>query len=203
MPPSKIYQFKITLRDVKPPVWRRIQVSDRASLFDLHVAIQSAMGWKDRHLHMFRFGAPPGKVVEVGIPLDPLVPGRMISIPSWDVDAGGIFGEPGTTAEYEYDFGDGWLHDVTLEKILPREAKTKYPRCLDGARACPPEDCGGPPGYELLLQILEDARHPQHQEMILWLGSPFDAAVFDPHSVRFSNPRSRLEHWARLREDAE
>jgi hypothetical protein len=201
MAPSNALQFKITLRDVDPPIWRRIVVSDRSSLFDLHVAIQSAMGWKDRHLHMFRFGSAPGRIVEVGIEVDLEVRGRLACIPSWSVDAGTIFGEVGTTAEYEYDFGDRWVHDVTLEAIVPREPKAKYPRCLDGARACPPENCGGPPGYEHLLRVLADPRDPEHQDMILWLGRPFDAEAFDPHAVRFSNPQRRLERWARLHGD--
>lgn len=187
------YQFKITLRGITPPIWRRILVSDRYSLFDLHIAIQSAMGWKDRHLHTFRFSASGGRTVEAGSPDLELLPAERARIPSWNVDAGTIFGDPGTRAEYEYDFGDGWVHEVLLEAITPRTAKTKLPRCIAGERACPPEDCGGPHGYEDLLRILGDASDPAHQDMILWLGRPFDPERFDAATVRFFNPRRKLE----------
>ena len=191
MPPLKAYQFKITLLDIDPPIWRRIQVSDRYTLFDLHVAIQSAMGWNDRHLHMFRFDSIGGRIIEVGIP-DEFSPSR---IPGWAVDASTFFREPGDRAKYEYDFGDGWVHEVVLEEIVPREPKTKYPRCIAGARACPPEDCGGVPGYENLLRVLADVHDPEHQDMILWLARPFDPDAFDPAAVRFGNPNLRLKRW--------
>jgi hypothetical protein len=194
MPPPNAYQFKVALRDIHPPIWRRIQVPGNYSLFDLHVAVQSAMGWSDRHLHVFRFESIGERVVEVGIP-DEFTPSR---IPGWSVEARTFFREPGARASYEYDFGDGWVHEVLLEEIIPREPKTKYPRCIDGARACPPEDRGGLPGYEELLRILVDARDPEHQETILWLGRPFDPEVFDPASIRFANPKQRLKRWRKV-----
>ena len=167
-------------------------------MFDLHVAIQSAMGWKDRHLHVFRFLSVAGRSVEVGLRDEFRQPGDWPRIPGWTMDAETTFHDFGPSATYEYDFGDGWVHDIVLEEILPRERGVRLPRCIDGARACPPEDCGGPSGYELLLEILADAHHEQHQEMILWLSRPFDPEAFDPAKARFMNPQRRLEHWGRL-----
>lgn len=192
MPTSNVYRFRITLRHIDPPIWRCIEVLDRVTLFDLHVAIQSAMGWRDSHLHVFRFRSIGDRIVEAGIPDEFTEKSR---IPGWAIEASTMFHGPGAQAEYEYDFGDGWVHDVVLEAIAPREPKTKYPRCLGGARACPPEDCGGPSGYENLLLVLGDAHDPEHQEMILWLGRRFAPEAFDPAAVRFSDPRARLKRW--------
>ena len=186
-----IYQFKITLAYIEPLIWRRIQVPDRYTMFDLHVAIQSSMGWKDVHLHAFRFPTIGNRMVEVGIP-DEI---RRECIPGWAVDMSTFFREPGSQATYEYDFGDGWMHEVLLEEIVPRVSKVKYPRCIGGERACPPEDCGGPSGYEELLRILTDASDPDHQDAILGLGRVFHPEAFDPSSVRFSNPKLRLRWW--------
>lgn len=198
MPVQNVLEFKITLRDIEPAIWRRVHVSDRSTMFDLHVAIQSAMGWKDHHLHVFRFPSLDRRSVEIGLPDLLREPGDWPRIPGWSVDAETAFTDFGSSAQYEYDFGDGWIHDVVLQKVIPREHGIKLPRCIDGARACPPEDCGGPPGYQLLLEILADARHAQHQEMILWLGRPFDPEAFAPENVRFMNAQRRLEHWRGL-----
>jgi hypothetical protein len=86
----------------------------------------------------------------------------------------------GSTFDYLYDFGDGWSHRVTVEKILPAEAGTTVPACIDGRRACPPEDCGGPWGYGHLLEALADPTHPEHRDLTDWLGAPFDPEAFDP-----------------------
>lgn len=84
---------------------------------------------------------------------------------------------------YEYDFGDGWEHKIRIEKILPAEKGKRYPVCLAGKRACPPEDCGGPPGYERLLEVLRDPKHEEYEETLEWLGGPFDPEAFDVNEV--------------------
>ena len=96
-------------------------------------------------------------------------------------------------AGYVYDFGDDWEHILTLEKILPREKGTKYPVCIKGSRACPPEDCGGIWGYDELVEIISDPEHEEYHKMIEWLGGGFDAEAFDVNSIEFENPRER---WA-------
>ncbi len=193
-----IHQYKITLRDVAPAVWRRILVPKSYTFWDLHVAIQDSMGWLDCHLHAFRFGGADGRrAIEIGIPegeSDPSV------VPGWKVCIADYFSRPGVVALYEYDFGDGWEHDVALEDALPREPKQKYPRCVAGDRACPPEDCGGVPGYEHLVDVLRRPKHPEYAQSVDWLKGhaknyhPFDPARFDAHAVHFSDPEKR---WAK------
>jgi hypothetical protein len=191
-----IHQYKVTLRDISPIIWRRIQVPENYSFWDLHVAIQDSMGWLDYHLHAFRFPETDGKrPMEIGLPDEesnhPVLAG-------WEVSIGDYFIRPGVVALYEYDFGDGWQHDVVLEAVLLGEPKQKYPLCIAGERACPPEDCGGQPGYEHLLEVLRQPKHPERTELVEWLKGrakkyhPFDSEHFEAGGVRFSNPKKRL-----------
>ena len=196
--PAKVaqaYRFRITLREVAPPVWRQIEVPARYSLWDLHVAIQDAMGWQDRHLHVFKFPQPDSDdVVEVGIPDPDLPPGVDSVLPGWKHRVSAFFREPGAVAEYDYDFGDGWELEVLLEAIVPEVKGERYPRCSGGGRACPPEDCGGPDGYARLLVVISDPQHEEFESLTRWLGRAFDAEAFKPSAVKFGNPKSR---WKR------
>jgi hypothetical protein len=167
---SPVYQLKITLEGSKPSIWRRIQVRAGTTLPQLHHTIQTAMGWTDSHLHQFIIGG-----VEYGLP-DPdfeedVRPEQRVKL------------EQVVTAEkdrfvYEYDFGDSWIHDIVLEKILPPERDVHYPRCLDGKRAGPPEDVGGIWGYAEFLEAIRDTNHPEHEEMLEWCGGEFDPEAF-------------------------
>jgi len=188
--------FRVTLRDVEPPVWRELEVPADYSLWDLHVAIQDAMGWEDRHLHVFRFSVPATKKpVELGIP-DPDAPAGADSVlPDWKHRAAEFFAAPGESGTYEYDFGDGWEHDVRFQGPVPRSKGKKYPRCSGGERACPPEDCGGPGGYAQLLEILLDPQHEEFANTKRWVGSRFDPERFRASAVRFDNPTAR---WKRV-----
>ncbi|WP_244156297.1 plasmid pRiA4b ORF-3 family protein [Desulfonatronospira thiodismutans] len=163
-----IYQFYIRLQEIEPPIWRRIQVPDTYTFWGLHVAIQDAMGWLDYHLHAFRF-RPKHKrdVIEIGIPSEKW--DDLETLPGWDIKLDSYLHQPGQWFEYEYDFGDGWMHDALFEGLLVKEKGSKYPKCLGGERACPPEDCGGVRGYYQLLDILNDPDHEDHQEMVAWL----------------------------------
>ena len=188
-----IYQFKISLKEVNPPIWRRIQVPENYTFWDLHVAIQDSMGWWDSHLHSFTLKNPvTGEKEEIGIPSDdffdemPMLPGWKERISKWF--------STNKKAEYVYDFGDGWSHEVKLEKILPREQKVKYPRCIEGERACPPEDCGGIGGYYNLLEIISNPAHEEYEEMMEWLGGRYDPEAFDPAQAKFDNPKERLKN---------
>ncbi len=143
---TKVYQIKVTLKDIKPPVWRCIQVPETYTFWDLHVAIQDAMGWSDCHLHEFEMLNPSsGLKVNIGIPDGDF--GEEI-FSGWKQKIADYFSMENRSADYTYDFGDNWEHAVELEKILPRESNVNYPRCISGKRACPPEDCGGIWGYE-------------------------------------------------------
>jgi len=186
---NQVYQFKITLDEIKPPIWRRIQVPETYSFWDLHVAIQDAMGWSDSHLHQFEMINPKtGEAVEIGIPDEEW---EDEALAGWDAKMTDYFSTKNPTAHYTYDFGDSWEHTIKLEKILPREEAAEYPICLEGKRACPPEDCGGFPGYEDLLMTISDPDSEEYEETIEWLGDEFDPEHFDPEDVYFDNPEER------------
>jgi len=188
---NRVYQFKIALKGVKPMIWRRIEVPETYSFWDLHVAIQDAMGWEDDHLHQFELVNPTtGIKTEIGIPEEDSLFGGEI-LPGWKEKIAEWFSMENKLAEYTYDFGDDWQHTVRLEKILPRESSVKYPRCVGGKRACPPEDCGGIWGYARLLEIINDKNHEEHEGMMEWLGGEFDPEYFDEEKVIFMDPNKR------------
>lgn len=169
-----LFQFKITLIDIKPAIWRRIQVPD-CTLVVLHEYIQAAFGWENYHLHQFdidgvRYSEPDPNGDDFGMDFEDET-GVLLSklLPKSSRKARWI---------YEYDFGDGWRHEVLFEGFPPIEPKAKSPTCLEGERACPPEDCGGTWGFANYLAAIADPRHDQHEEMRGWRG-PFDPEVFE------------------------
>jgi hypothetical protein len=170
---GRVFQLKVTLLETKPPVWRRVLVEGERTLDHLHDVIQAAFGWWNYHLHEFEIGRARYGVPEPDGDWDPPRDERRTRI-----DA---VAKEGTPFQYTYDFGDGWQHRVVVENVLPKAAGTRLPACVDGRRACPPEDCGGPWGYQDLLSILSDPKHPEHDERIEWLGGPFDADAFEPN----------------------
>ncbi len=115
-------------------------------------------------------------------------------LPGWEIAVAEYLCEPGDRVAYEYDFGDSWRHEITLQGIAPRVKGQRYPRCVAGARACPPEDCGGVPGYQSLLEALLDPKHPEHQTLSDWIPAGWGPEVFRPEDVRFDNPTRR---WKR------
>ena len=191
VPPGLMLQYLVVLAGTNPLVWRRIRVPATYSFWDLHVAIQDAMGWQDYHLHEFRVLDPrSGTVMKLGIP-----------DPDWDDD-------PSVTADwiehpldyargapqpiqYTYDFGDDWSHAVIFEGFEPTTTKRPEPQCLGGGGACPPEDSGGPHRYAELLKILEDPSHPEHKESLEWLGRRIDPHDFSSEDVDFDDPEER------------
>ena len=172
--PRQIYQLKITLTDVTPPVWRRVLVPAGYTLDRLHRVIQYAMGWQQCHLHCFDIDG-----VQYGEP-DP--EGEPAVRDELDHRLDKVAAK-GSRFRYTYDFGDWWDHDVLVEDVLAAELDERYPRCVDGARACPPEDVGGVFGYAELLTALADPGHPRHAAMREWLGRDFDPERFDARSV--------------------
>jgi hypothetical protein len=188
---EKIYRFKISLNNIKPLIWRCIEVPENYSFWDLHVAIQDAMGWLDCHLHEFKIENPvTGEKECIGIPDEDF--GFSI-IPGWETKISDYFSGKLKQALYIYDFGDNWEHCVHLEKVLLREADVKYPRCIDGKRACPPEDCGSIPGYKQLVKIMKNAKGEEYESMLDWLGFRYDPEAFSI-KIGFSNPKTRLKN---------
>ena len=168
---DKIYQIKVTLRDSKPPIWRRLLVPASTNLFDLHKIIQISMGWSNGHLHQF------------------IVAGQYYGIPSKE-DWMPMLDErkhrlakvaPGENSRfiYEYDFGDSWEHEIRVEKILPLDPQGIYPCCIKGKKACPPEDIGGIWGFAEFMEAMKDPNHEEHESYLEWWGGPYDPDAFD------------------------
>ena len=169
---KRIFQIKVTLRDTRPPIWRRLLVRDTVPLGQFHDLLQVVMGWTDSHAHQFMKGAEYYGPKELEMP--EVRDESRVRLKE-------VLQKPKDRLLYEYDFGDGWLHDVVLERVDESEPKGKYPWVLAGKRACPPEDCGGIPGYYELLQVLKNPRHPNRKETLEWLGEPFDPGDFDAY----------------------
>jgi Plasmid pRiA4b ORF-3-like protein len=171
-----VYILRITLEEVEPPVWRRVQVPGSITLERLHTVIQKAMGWRDVHLHEFEVGGR-----RYGQP-EPDEPHYKVE-PEWKLTLRVAAPTEGARFRYVYDLGDGWGHDVLVESIHAPAAPFKHPACLAGERACPPEDCGGAPGYANLLDVLRDRTHPEHRDKLAWAGRGFDPERFDLAAV--------------------
>lgn len=188
---KRVFQFMIVLEDVSPAVWRRIQVPENYSFWDLHVAVQDSMGWLDYHLHEFRVPDPgSGEENILGFPDEEFPEDRNVlrDYTEWICD---YFSLDNTRAGYLYDFGDCWHHEIALEAIFPRKSGSRYPTCTGGERACPPEDCGGPGGYQSFLRIIGNPADEEYEETIRWVGGAFNPKYFDPSDVRFDDPQLR------------
>ena len=156
-----IYQVKITLEHIAPPIWRRVQTND-CSLDEFHDIIQVCMGWEDEHMYAFVIDGD-----EFGNPKR----GSEAEYDSRYVRFSEVVEEGHTRFRYDYDFGDDWRHIIDIEKTLPAEEGVRYPRCLKGERACPPEDCGGPYGYPYFLDKIQDPEHKEHEEALSGLAT--------------------------------
>jgi hypothetical protein len=192
--PEHVCQFLVVLPRTDPLIWRRIQVPESYSFWDLHVAIQDAMGWKDYHLHEFVVVEPKStRIVRIGIPDDEM-PADRPTRAGWKVPIARYLTYGTDPVRYRYDFGDDWEHVVEFEELLPADGGA-YPRCTGGAGACPPEDVGGTHGYAEFLQVIRDEQHPEREEMLQWArgwaGGTFDPDVFFPDAVKFDDPNER------------
>jgi len=177
--PQGIYQIKVTLLGTDPPIWRRLLVPADLTLEQLHDVLQLAMGWENCHLHEFRigrqrFGKPDPMERTFGGP-------RAASERTARLFS--VLGRAGAKAEYTYDFGDSWEHQIVVEKCLAREPGRVYPACLAGERQGPPEDCSGIPGFYNLLEAISDPEHEEHQDLLDWVGGSFDPESFSADAV--------------------
>ncbi len=201
MQKDKIFSLKVTLNGSSPQIWRRILVPKDYSFFDLHCAIQNAMGWFDSHLHGFAIAQKgTARTINIKFP-DPEGEDSF-----WQDDdykderkekIADYFGKSIKQCVYTYDYGDGWNHTVLFEKELAADSKQKYPECVTGKNACPPEDCGGIWGYYHLIEVINNPKDEEHKDMLEWLGledlKEFDPKHFDPNEVEFENPKQRLK----------
>ncbi len=187
--------MRVSLIGIEPPIWRRLLVAQDVMLPQLHAILQPVVGWTNSHLHQFKVGdvifAEPNREYEPAA-----IDYRRIALNQ-------IAPRKGATCIYEYDFGDGWEHLIEVEDELPVErVRPPIPRCLEGERACPPEDCGGPPGYADFLAAIRDPDHPENDGHVEWAGGDFDPEVFDLEGVnrilaRFSSPATARGHSRR------
>ncbi len=180
--PRRAHTLIVTLDDVVPTVWRKIVVPSTITLLQLHEVIQTSMGWTRSHLFAFQVGED-----RYGYP-----------DPDWDrmknagrIKLDKVLPDPGTQARYDYDFGDGWSHSITVEAITTLD---DYPVLLAGANACPPEDCGGPHGYQEMLEAQADPSHERHEEFREWLGQTFDPTTFNLARVN-NSLRLEANNW--------
>jgi hypothetical protein len=191
---ERVYQFKITLKGIKPPIWRRIQTKD-CTLDKLHEHIQTAMGWTNSHLHQFEINGvrhgDPDLIYEGWEDEEPPVNSRRLKISKIVPQDGKRF-----SFDYEYDFGDGWEHEIVFEGCLRAEKGTRFPLCLEGERACPPEDVGGTGGYEEYLEAMANPKHKEHDSFMEWRG-PFDPVAFDAKAAT-KEMRKGLPNWREM-----
>jgi hypothetical protein len=191
---ERIYQLRVTLKNIKRPIWRRIQVRD-CTLDKLHERIQTAMGWTNSHLHHFRING-----VLYGDPW--LLDENFVEMNyrnSRSTMLSEILPKSGQRFpfEYEYDFGDSWWHEVLFEGCLKVKPGQRYPLCLEGERACPPEDCGGTSGYREFLETLADPDDEQFEQFANWIGGTFRPEHFDSEKATKRMQRG-LPDWRKM-----
>ena len=172
---NSVYQIKVTLKGIRPPIWRRFQVESDTTLYELHLILQAVMGWENYHLYQFTVDSDDFGDADMDY-------GTGMRDAS-EVELSEIVRAEKQKFTYEYDFGDSWEHEILIEKILQPESGTQYPVCIAGKRACPPEDCGGIWGYTDLLEIIKDPNHEEYEDMMDWLGGDFDPQEFDLDSI--------------------
>ena len=182
---NTVFQIKVTLMGIAPLIWRRIQSKD-CTLVELHDLLQVAMGWEFEHLYRFIIGGVKYADMEMASQED-------VQDAS-DTNLSEILPAQNRRPRfhYEYDFGDQWMHQLVVEERFPPEQGVKYPICVAGQRACPPEDCGGPWGYPGFVEAISNPDHRRHEEMLEWVGGEFDPERFDLESVNKRLRRMRI-----------
>lgn len=172
-----IYNVKISLDGIKPLIWRTLLIQSDLFLHDFHKILQTTMGWENSHLHEF---IKNGKTF--GIADDSVEDGDHF-IDYTSVRVVDLLKSEGDSFKYIYDFGDYWIHTISVEKIYPNNDDYYYPICIEGERNCPPENCGGVIGYMDLIEIIVHPGHPQREKILDWLGDDYDPNFFDQEEV--------------------
>ncbi|WP_237726504.1 plasmid pRiA4b ORF-3 family protein [Corallococcus coralloides] len=174
-----IHVLHVELIDIAPAIWRELHVRSDTPLSKLHAILQAAFGWTNSHMHVFedvsrqQYGhLAEGDADDFSLGGPPLLDERKYTVADLGQRARSVFG-------YIYDLGDDWVHRIRVKKVQPPESGRRYPACIAGARAAPPDDCGGTPGYEELLEALQDPEDEEHEELLEWVGGSFDPEAFD------------------------
>ncbi|MFW9990001.1 MAG: plasmid pRiA4b ORF-3 family protein [Candidatus Odinarchaeota archaeon] len=182
--PRHIYQLKITLKNISPPVWRRILISNYSTFSELHQAIQDCFYWSNYHLHEFsyRYPEPPHWQIHMQAisPDESYYPedrSDYYDIREDELRLCDVFSIKLKNVNYLYDFGDNWEHSIRLEKVFPDDKDFRFFLCVGGKRATPPEDCGGSYGYQELLEIFDNPSHQEHEEMKGWVGEEINPEI--------------------------
>jgi hypothetical protein len=174
-----IARIKIELRDIKPKIWRRVDVPLSTTLMGLHDIIQVAMGWNDSHLFEFQIG---DKVYSEPYPDDELYERKIFKAKGIRLKS--LVDRGVEKFLYIYDLGDYWRHDIIIESVYDGKEDVEYPVFVDGGKRCPPDDVGGPPGFMDFLEAVMDKTHEEHRRMIEWYGGPFDPNDINEVHVR-------------------
>ncbi|HEY1405352.1 MAG TPA: plasmid pRiA4b ORF-3 family protein [Spirochaetota bacterium] len=183
---ASLIRIKVVLEGISPAIWRRIELPSDTTLKDCHQIIQSVMGWRNESAHRFvkdtKKISPNGRINGTG----------KDALPAYrDACIGDLLLEPGDSFSYEYDSGEGWEHIIICEKVQPHAKGVIYPKCIGGARSCPPERCGGKVGYFFLLEVVKNSNHPEHENMLNRFGA-FDPDQFDRRDI---NERLKEENF--------
>ncbi len=179
-PEAPIYRLKIRLLGIEPPIWRRIEVPGSVDLERLHEILQVAMGWGGEHLYAFDIEGVEYSDAET---VEEVLDEGYEAVCADEVRLDSVVTKVGQRFGYDYDFSDDWEHRIEVEAIDPPDPELRYPRCPAGGRACPPEDSGGPEGYQALLEALSDPEQPDHVEARLWVGRDWNPEHFDRSGV--------------------
>ncbi len=170
-----VYQIKVTLKNIRPPIWRRLLIPATMSLIELHRVLQLSMGWFDAHLHQFIVGREYFGDLEFD-DFDTMQDETKYTISD-------LLQYEKDSLIYEYDFGDGWEHEVVLEKILSYKKGMLLPVCIKGKRSCPPEDVGGAWGYQEFIETISDPDDPEYEDVLEWVGGEFDPEYYDEAAI--------------------
>jgi hypothetical protein len=173
---NSIFQLKVALKMSRPQIWRRVLVPSNIPMDELHLVFQAALGWTNSHLHSFKIDS-----LEYSLSYEPGDLTDLKMLDEYRIPLDSLINKVGTKFEYTYDFGDDWQHTVTFEKRLDVNPDLKYPLCIDGKMACPPEDVGGTYGFAQFRRIMRNPQHREYAEYIDWVGY-----VFDPERCDFS-----------------
>jgi len=195
---SEILQLHISLQNSDPVIYRTVQVKPETSFFELHHIIQIAMGWQNYHLFEFNLdGYRVGAIEETekgnGYGSDQVLDANTIMLKD-------IVSCKQDSFLYTYNFGNSWTNNITLKKSVHKEKKIYYPVCIDGQLNCPPEDCGGIPGFYYILSIIQDKKHAEYKETLQWVGKKYDPSLFDKDKInkQLKQLRKYISRWDSL-----